>query len=855
MALGYMSMSNNVEIMRYVTICDSYLQFMIGEGTIILMSNSVKHTSTFINTERGATELGKRITVKNDYEQSNESFMCQLDVANHDRDLAEKAYRAIFESTGTAMVVINEGTVILRANLEFEYLSGYTRETIEGRMCLKDIIHPEYIEKSMRYHRLRMLSESSVPRQYDSKLITNNDCVKNVLITNVLIPGTKHTIISFLDSTPLNQAEEEASSLEQKLNAIVQNAPIGIIIIRDERMLLANRVYIKMFGYQSPTEVMGKSILEHIAPWNRKQMSQMLEDQIRSISAQKRYEMFGLKKDGSQFPLCIDSMRFDLSDGPAAICFVTDISEFRQVENALLLSEEKFSKAFNTCPSPMSITVFPGGCYVDINDAYVQFSGYSREEIIGHTVRDVGILEWMEDPAVHAIEERKPFLNMEAHARTKSGDLRMGLLSADFIEVAGDIFYVSVFFDITERIRTEQDLSLKAILLDSANDSIVLHDFDGRIQYVNDTTCRYYGFTKDEMMQKNIFKLNAIEPAKVQKKRLKELVAKGRCVFEAINLRKDGAQFPVEINAKVIETGDKQYVLNVSRDITRRKRNQEKLEKYNKHLEELVAHRTAKLQDINTLLNEEHIQRWKYDEQITILNESLERRSGELIAINKNLESFTYAVSHNLRAPLMLIEGYCQMLIVDHVTEFSDEVKEIVQIINKNCKRMGGMISDLYETAYLSNRELHLEDVNLSEIAEDVAETLQKSYPERNVRFAIEPYIQVHGDKALLRSALENLFNNAWKFTGKHSSGDIELGTLDYGGKKTYFVRDNGAGFDMNYASKLFCPFQRFHSEKEFPGAGIGLAIVRCIVERHGGKIWAESAVEQGATFYFNLGW
>jgi DNA-binding response OmpR family regulator len=224
----------------------------------------------------------------------------------------------------------------------------------------------------------------------------------------------------------------------------------------------------------------------------------------------------------------------------------------------------------------------------------------------------------------------------------------------------------------------------------------------------------------------------------------------------------------------------------------------------------------------------------------------------QLERTNQELEAFSYSVSHDLRAPLRTIDGFANILLLDHAEEMSGDANACLQRIRAAAQRMGELIDDLLELSRVGRTELVRSDIDLGSLARLVVEELARAQPDRKVAVKIEPSV-VHGDPRLLKVLLENLLGNAWKFTSKVAAPEIELGTEQDGDASVHFVRDNGAGFDPRYAQKLFAPFQRLHTETEFPGTGIGLATVRRILERHGGRIWARSAVGEGATFFFTV--
>jgi len=228
-------------------------------------------------------------------------------------------------------------------------------------------------------------------------------------------------------------------------------------------------------------------------------------------------------------------------------------------------------------------------------------------------------------------------------------------------------------------------------------------------------------------------------------------------------------------------------------------------------------------------------------------------RTTQLEAANKELESFSYSVSHDLRAPLRTIDGFSQAILEDLSKDLGPEGQDYLQRIREATHRMAQLIEDMLNLSRVTRAEMRRETVDLSELGQTIAMELVMSQPERRVQFIIQPGMKGRGDPVLLRSVLQNLLGNAWKFTGNQPDAVIEFGSESRPEGTVYSVRDNGAGFNMDYVGKLFTPFQRLHTLREFPGAGIGLATVQRIIHRHGGKVWAKGEENKGATFYFTL--
>jgi len=242
------------------------------------------------------------------------------------------------------------------------------------------------------------------------------------------------------------------------------------------------------------------------------------------------------------------------------------------------------------------------------------------------------------------------------------------------------------------------------------------------------------------------------------------------------------------------------------------------------------------------------------NDELKSLSASLGRQTAELEAANRELEAFSYSVSHDLRAPLRSMDGFSLALLEDYGAKLDAEAKDYLARIRSASQRMSALIDELLDLSRVSRGPMKCESVDLSAQVQALADQLQAEQPGRTVHFSIQPGVRAEGDPRLLAIALENLLRNAWKFTMRRPDPVIEFRTVRQEGKSWYFVRDNGAGFDMAHAGKLFTPFQRLHSTTEYPGTGIGLAIVRRIVGRHGGTVRAEGRVGEGATFFFSLG-
>ncbi len=355
--------------------------------------------------------------------------------------------------------------------------------------------------------------------------------------------------------------------------------------------------------------------------------------------------------------------------------------------------------------------------------------------------------------------------------------------------------------------------------LELAPDGIIIVNKEGDIEFANNRAAQMFGYESDELLRESIEILVPERYREAHVSQRLEYMAnpRTRSVGSGLDLygiRKDGSEFPVEIALSPTRTDGELTVTAIVRDITERKQ------------------------------AEREIQR---------LNEGLSKRALQLEVSNRELEAFSYSVSHDLRAPLRAIDGFSNALLKHYLSSLDDRGQDYLQRVRAAAQRMGQLIDDILGLSRASRVEMRRDDVDLSAMSAEILSELQKSQPERKAEIAIMSGMVVNADSHLLRIAMDNLLGNAWKFSGMREVTRIEVGAFERDAERVYFVKDNGAGFNPEYADKLFSPFQRLHAESQFPGTGIGLALVQRIIRRHGGRIWAESAVDQGATFFFTL--
>lgn len=354
---------------------------------------------------------------------------------------------------------------------------------------------------------------------------------------------------------------------------------------------------------------------------------------------------------------------------------------------------------------------------------------------------------------------------------------------------------------------------LLSAIVNSSDDAIVGKTVNGVITSWNPAAEKIYGYRAEEIVGQPMTVL-CLPGRTGEISEILDKIRRGEIVshYETERRRKDGSTVPVSVSVSPIldEDGVLIGASSIARDITERRQ-------------------ARAVSDVR-------------------------RRATDLEQANGSLEAFTYSVAHDLRAPLRSLAGFSAALLEDCGDGLGEEGRRYAERIQASSERMSALIDDLLELSRVARAEIHLQPVDLGAEVARIAEDLQRSAPDRRVRFIIQDAVWAQADRVLLSSVLENLVGNAWKFTSRQDEALIEFGTAPAGEAGICcYVRDNGAGFDPAYAGKMFRPFERLHSAGEFPGTGVGLASVRQIIERHGGRVWAEGAVGRGATFYFTL--
>lgn len=462
-----------------------------------------------------------------------------------------------------------------------------------------------------------------------------------------------------------------------------------------------NQSFLDTFRYASVDELVGRSVLDVIAPECHEKVKEYIFKRSHHETIPNYFEFIGIRKDGSFFDFEITSTNYTDKGEIYSIVIGRDITEKKKAQQTLKESEENFRIAFHSNPSVVGISSLEKGIYLEVNEQFSKVFGWKKEEILGRTSQELHIFK-------------------------------------DYIQRAALV---------------------------------------------------------------------------------KELVEKGNIRnFECELQTKNGNILSTEVNVDLIDFQQQKCLLVQINDVTDRKKAETALKALNADLEDRVKKRTQELED----------------------------------SIHE-LEAFTHSISHDFKAPLRAINAYCQLCLEETKNSLTEDSKIRLNKMKASSLYMSQLIDDLLNFYQIKNLVMGDERFNASLMVHEILESFKSRDPDRDVKIIIQDNLWIEGDKRLIKNVFSNLLDNAWKFTAPHQNSKIEFGCLNESGEVVYFIRDNGIGFNMNYVGKLFGTFQKLHGSFDYPGTGIGLAIVQKIIHLHQGKVWVESEVEKGSTFFFTL--
>lgn len=759
---------------------------------------------------------------------------------------SEERYRRLVELSPDALVVVSEERIVFVNPAALKLLGAGDPEQLLGKSFL-DFAAPQ--ERERIGARLSALEgggspspwpgDASQPTFVEETLTRIDGATLSVELaaTRLTFEDVPAVQLILHDVTGQNEAAAALRESEERKAAIL-NTSLDAIVSIDHKGIVRewNAAAERIFGYRAEA-ALGNPLESLIVPpdLTEKYLPGLADYLLTGVGSLigRAIETTARRSNGEEFPIEIALTQIPSTEPPLYTAFIRDIARRKQGEEALRRSEAHKAAVLETALDAI-VSIDHDGRVIEWNSAAARIFGYSRELALGRDLAELivpqtnqelhrkGLARFLQTGRGRMLGHRSEMMAVRANGAEFPVELSITRIPGE-----GPVVFTSFIRDITEPRRTGEALRKSEerfrLLVEGIEDyAIYMLDLHGRITTWNAGAERIEGYRAQEIIGRRFHRFYTKED--VERKKPDQVLAvattEGRFQDERWQVRKDGTQYWASfvITALRDEHGKLTGFSKIARDITKRKEAEDEIRRLNSELERRVQERTAELQEA-------------YHE----------------------MEAFSYSISHDLRAPLIHIAGFVEMLKGDLGPKLDDKSQRHLQTICDSTESMGRMIADLLTFSRLGRAEVHKVRFSLNDTIKDVQRDLQPMLLTRQVKFVVPPLPEVLADPFLIRQVVFNLLANAVKYTRPRAEAKIEVLVETTPKEHIFSIRDNGVGFDMKYASKLFGVFQRLHPASEFEGTGIGLANVRRIVQRHGGRAWAEGTIDAGATFSFTL--
>lgn len=744
--------------------------------------------------------------------------------------IKEQRFRSIFENSSLGIALVGLNGKYLMVNDALCQIMGYSPEEME-HLTLFQLTHPEDIDLSSNLMD-NLIKERGGIRNQTKRYIHKEGKTIWAEISSRIIYNSDNKPLYFIthinDITERKIAEDIRKENEEKFRIAFNNSPTGMSMIRpDGQYVAVNQMLCDMFGY-SAEELLSGTINKITHPDDIEHSYEWIRKKIAGDESEPELEKRFIHKDGYTVWGLLRSQWIRNEDGSPrlSITHILDITERKKAEEALMQSEQKYRLLFENMTSGFAlhqIVEDKNGTPIDlmfleVNSVFEKSYGVRNEDIKGKRLR-----ETFSNMPDSFIDEINRVLNGEIdHFISYIEEFEKYI---EFIWFKPDQTRIATIFnDITTRVKAEEELKASEerflLAFKTSPDSInITRLSDGKYIEVNEGFLNITGYSAEEVLGRSSAEINIWVDPEDRKRLVQGLSADNKVTNLEARFRKKNGEIIVGLmSAAVITLQGERCILNITRDISDRKKAEQEIVKLNIDLEKRVMERTAQLE-----------------------------------RANKDLEAFAYSVSHDLRAPLRHLDGFARLM-YSRIESPDPTVADYFKKINDSSKRMAGMIDDLLTFSRLGRKELNLSTVNLNALIKEITEQFKPDTASRNIVWNIKELPSLLADKNLLKLALENLISNAIKYTSKKQEAVVEIGYAETANNFVdIYIKDNGVGFDNAYQNKLFNVFQRLHTNEEFEGTGIGLANVKQIVQKHNGSVRAEGKINEGAVFYITL--
>jgi PAS domain S-box-containing protein len=647
-------------------------------------------------------------------------------------------------------------------------------------------------------------------------------------VTNQMIESVSREI------TERKKAEAGLRESEERFRGISNTAADAILLMdNDGRISYWNPSAEKMFGYTTK-EAIGKELHMLLAP------EKYYEEYTKGFARFKNtgkgpaigntLEFSALRKDDTEFPIEVSTSAIQIKGKWHSVGIVRNITDRKKAEEVLREKEAREALILSSLPTAFyTAEIYDSFGWVWVSEQIYRVTGYSASRFVEE--KHFWSSRIHPDDSERVMKRLKIIysagsVSNEYRWQCADGSYRWFINLAVLIkdEKGNPKEIIGTWRDISERKEAEKALheskeELQTIYNGMVDGVLIAGIETKRFIHANPAICNMLGYSEAELLSMSVDDVHpkdrlthVLEKFKAQSEERISLAEGLPC------LRKDGSIFYADVDTKPINYRGQPCLVGFFHDITERRKAEEEIRRLNEQLEQRVIERTTQLE-----------------------------------TANKELESFSYSVSHDLRAPLRAIDGFSRIILEEYTDKVDDEGKRLLNVIRDSTKKMGALIDDLLALSRIGRKDIEFTNIDMNKLVKTVCEEVRTTIPKRHIQFSIDLLPSAYGDPIMIHQVFLNILSNAIKFTEPRETAIIKVGVLDGDNENIYYVKDNGVGFDMQYAGKIFGPFQRLHNDEEFKGTGIGLAIVYRIIQRHGGRIWAEAKLDEGATFYFAL--